>query len=152
MIVKDPGGTVPAETWGPGGQRFAILPIAGGQCYCYGTAGIPAGTAFEDDAAELRRHFDSRHAPISPLPTPLTRDDILRNDIEEMLPLPAMHRGRVARLGDAAHAMTPDLGQVACQASSTPWSWPHRSTRRTQRRSPRPWTAIPPHPCPEPPP
>jgi 2-polyprenyl-6-methoxyphenol hydroxylase-like FAD-dependent oxidoreductase len=31
-------------------------------------------------------------------------------------PLPAYHRGPVALLGDAAHAMTPNLGQGACQA------------------------------------
>ncbi|MEW9873647.1 FAD-dependent monooxygenase [Arthrobacter sp. HS15c] len=31
-------------------------------------------------------------------------------------PLPALHRGKVAILGDAAHAMAPNLGQGACQA------------------------------------
>ena len=42
--------------------------------------------------------------------------DILRNDIYELKHLRYWSQGRVTMLGDAAHAMTPNLGQGACQA------------------------------------
>jgi len=36
-------------------------------------------------------------------------------------PLPRFHEGTVTLLGDAAHAMTPNLGQGACQAIEDAW-------------------------------
>ena len=40
----------------------------------------------------------------------------MQNDIHDRPPLSSWGRGRITLLGDAAHAMTPNMGQGACQA------------------------------------
>ncbi|MBG0832471.1 FAD-dependent monooxygenase [Planomonospora sp. ID67723] len=105
-----------SESWGAG-KVFGIMPLAGGLTYCYATDTVPAGGGGGDQLAELRRLFGAWHAPIPALLAAASQENVLRNDVYSLeTPLPAMHRGRVALLGDAAHAMTPNLGQGACQA------------------------------------
>jgi len=107
----------PAETWGGAGEIFGTVPLAGGRVYCYASAPAAAGTRYDDEAGELRRRFAGWHGPIPELIRDLTSGQVLHDDVYRIAtPLPAYHRGRVALLGDAAHAMTPHLGQGACQA------------------------------------
>ncbi|MGW5263056.1 FAD-dependent monooxygenase [Microbispora sp. NPDC004025] len=115
-IVPLPGVTGASETWGAG-PLFGVMPLAGGQVYCYATAPVPAGLRATDEREELLRLFGRWHDPIPALLAAADPQAVLRHDVHCLdTPLPAFHAGRVALLGDAAHAMTPNLGQGACQA------------------------------------
>lgn len=104
------------ETWGHG-ERFGIAPLADGRIYWFAVASMPAGTSFKDEYAEVKRRFAHWHAPIDSIIQMTRPEDIFRRDIYDLArPLRSFAKDRVVVLGDAAHAMTPDLGQGGNQA------------------------------------
>jgi 2-polyprenyl-6-methoxyphenol hydroxylase-like FAD-dependent oxidoreductase len=114
LVPCPPRAPEPSETWS-NGQVFGVVRLGDGRIYCYATAPAPAGQTAPDEKVELVRRFGRWHDPIPELVA--AGKDVLRTDIRCLdRPLPRFHEGKVALLGDAAHAMTPNLGQGACQA------------------------------------
>lgn len=104
------------ERWGPG-RRFGIVPIGADRTYFFATENTPEGGADGPDPRdELLARFGDFAAPVAEVIARTPADGILRNDVVELARLPRWTEGRVTLLGDAAHAMTPNMGQGASQS------------------------------------
>jgi 2-polyprenyl-6-methoxyphenol hydroxylase-like FAD-dependent oxidoreductase len=102
-----------AESWGRG-ERFGVVPVADGWTYVYACANAREGGKREDELGELRRRFAGWHDPIPDLLAAIEPGTVLRHDIHDLSPgATALHRDRFVLVGDAGHAMEPNLGQGA---------------------------------------
>ncbi|MFT4051677.1 MAG: FAD-dependent monooxygenase [Microbacterium sp.] len=110
--VQDEAG----ETWGRG-RIFGIVPLPDERVYWFATESAAAGQRAEDERAAVRERFSDWHTPIPACIDATPAEAVLRHDIYDLDRLPvAFARGRTVLLGDAAHGMTPNLGQGAGQA------------------------------------
>ena len=103
--------------WGRGSE-FGLVGIGRGRFYWFATKNAPEGEA--ESAAGRRREvlylLAGWYQPARAAVEATADSKILRNDIYDREPLRDWGVGRVTLLGDAAHPMTPNLGQGACQA------------------------------------
>jgi 2-polyprenyl-6-methoxyphenol hydroxylase-like FAD-dependent oxidoreductase len=76
--------------------------------------GKPLNVALADDYAQFPD-------PIPAILRQTPASEIIRTDLWDLTPLKHWSQGRVVLLGDAAHAMTPNLGQGGAQAIEDAW-------------------------------
>jgi 2-polyprenyl-6-methoxyphenol hydroxylase-like FAD-dependent oxidoreductase len=116
--VTTPSSAVITEmslSWGQG-TEFGVMPLVDGRTYWYAAANADEAQRNPDELEELRRRFGTWHEPIPAVLARTQPQAVLRHDIYRLPKLDSYCRGSVVLLGDAAHAMTPNLGQGGGQA------------------------------------
>jgi 2-polyprenyl-6-methoxyphenol hydroxylase-like FAD-dependent oxidoreductase len=100
------------------GYQFIASSLPQGRIYWGATAHLPEGSngAMREARSFLVECFGGWHRPIPDLIEATPERDIVCTNVYDRAPPERVTDGSVALVGDAAHPMTPDLGQGGCQA------------------------------------
>ncbi|CAL2090856.1 FAD_binding_3 domain-containing protein [Tenacibaculum sp. 190524A02b] len=97
--------------------QFGVSKIAQDKVYWFAVKLSPPNYKGIDNHKEHLLHLFSEFTPIvNQLISNTTVEKIIKNDIYDLNVLSKWHNGEICLLGDAAHGMTPDLGQGGAQA------------------------------------
>ena len=104
--------------WVGRGSEFIAAPLVDGRVYWAGVTKEPRGEkpGPRGHRGDLDQRFSSWVQPIPALIAATEEGAILRNDMYDRARVRRWSAGRVTLVGDAAHPMTPNSGQGACQA------------------------------------
>ena len=104
--------------WVGRGSEFLAFQLSGGRIYWAGVTKEPVGElpGVSGHKSDLLQRFGNWAHPVAELIAATDDSSILRNDMYDRRAVPRWSDGRVTLVGDAAHPMTPNAGQGACQA------------------------------------
>ncbi|QLK86666.1 FAD-dependent monooxygenase [Staphylococcus sp. 17KM0847] len=106
------------EYWGTKG-RFGIVPLLNGEAYWFAAINAKeSDLQFKSfNKPHLQAYFNQYPEPVRQILDKQGETGILHHDIYDLKPLKTfVYHQRIVLLGDAAHAMTPNMGQGAGQA------------------------------------